>query len=620
MGSRMRRSAKSILSTFLFVCFCLFEPALAQLPSVKTYGASGSATTTTGTISAGSNSLALANPIDFANGQGILVNHAGSTTTVGAPTPVHFAAQNATGSTTYAYAISSVDNQGGVSASVSASFNNGYATLGTYLSGTGGIALNTVTWSLGSGSPMCTAVWRSTNGGSYALLGCFTGTNIVDTGLPTQSIFWIPATPPGVARPGWLATTISSGGGTSTLTLANSAGSAVSGAIITHDDTAAISSAASANQTLVFPPGTYYTRGFNVPSTLQSIIGAGPGVSVINSLAVASTGAGVIANPSFKQFYMSGMSVYAFASMAYDGFTLNQAAAASITDSEFVGLNALRILNSTRSRALGNTLSFWNVGISNDTSIDTIISANTFNPILGQAGAIGGSATPTGNGQPWASSINTVFGTGCIVSGNTITQYGGNFGISTQSTGCLIEGNKIKYTGRECMVAFMPNTIANNYCEWAVAGNGNQSSYDFGISVSDDMTNPSSQGVVEGNTFINTALAAIAVYGSGGTNQLSNVSVVGNSIFGANQLAYPCGITLSGSNVSSILVNGNNFMSQSGNTSYNVCEVDVGRGTPNSNIIGIQNGTPANSGMVQVLGAATKRLTQPAIVTGAGAY
>ena len=89
-------------------------------------------------------------------------------------------------------------------------------------------------------------IYRSAGAGSYSLVGVSVGLdpffidcNQTVTGAPG----YVPATPPASAQAGYLATTISSGGGTTSLTLANTATSTVSGATVLHDDTPAMRAA-----------------------------------------------------------------------------------------------------------------------------------------------------------------------------------------------------------------------------------------------------------------------------------------------------------------------------------------------------------------------------------------
>jgi parallel beta-helix repeat protein len=581
--------------------------------TVKGYGASGSAQTTTGTIGAASNALTLASALDFANNQGILVFGAGASPTVGAPTLTAVAPINTTGATTYAYKIASLDNQGGLTAATAATtIATGFATLGTYLSGTSGIAMNQITWTVGTGTPLATVVWRSTSGGAYVLLGCFLGTSIFDTGIPTQTIVGIPTTPPASAVPGWLATTISSGAGTTALTLAANATTAAAGALVQHDDTAAINTAMAANVALAFPAGTYNVRGLQIPSTVQSVTGAGAGTSAIVSFAQTSDGlvTGVSAAMGGTiRFSMSGMKIVAANSMAYDGFTLSASGKAVIFGNEFAGARALRVVSCSNPTIIGNLISgWWNVGIFSDANAETLISGNAVTAISGQVGAVALTATPTGSGYMWGAGINCLGGFGETISSNLVFLFGGSWGISAQDSGGVITNNVIKYSGREAIVAggaTGPNfKVHGNYCYWNVAGNGNTSCYDFGMSMADDGVHAIADGDVSGNTFTNSGFSSIAIFGSGAGATYTNVTIGGNTIIGSNQLAaHTSGIELSGSNVSGILVDTNSFLSPGANMTFAVAEVNGGNGMPNGNTINTQMGSAGTSGLVSISGA-----------------
>jgi len=99
------------------------------------------------------------------------------------------------------------------------------------------IACNTLTFASGSFSGINTIhYWIYRNG---ALAGVAAGIDpwFQDCGSNVNTApNYVPATPPGSAQPGYLATTIASGGGTTSLTLANSAGSTVSSATVLHDN------------------------------------------------------------------------------------------------------------------------------------------------------------------------------------------------------------------------------------------------------------------------------------------------------------------------------------------------------------------------------------------------
>ena len=145
------------------------------------------------------------------------------------------------------------------------------------------MACNTLTFPVGSFSGVGTLrywIYRSQGAGAYALADVAIGLDpfFIDCGgnAPTPPSY-VPSTPPASAQAQYLATTISSGGGTTSLTLAASAGATVSGASVLHDNTPALLAAmtAAANQT----GGTVY-----IPSAPNS--GGGPIFWLFNSAAV----------------------------------------------------------------------------------------------------------------------------------------------------------------------------------------------------------------------------------------------------------------------------------------------------------------------------------------------
>src|SRR5579863_2558550 len=145
------------------------------------------------------------------------------------------------------------------------------------------MACNTLTFPVGSFSGAGTLrywIYRSQAAGGYALADVAIGLDpfFIDCGgnAPTPPSY-VPSTPPASAQAQYLATTISSGGGTTSLTLAASAGATVSGASVLHDNTPALLAAmtAATNQT----GGTVY-----IPSAPNS--GGGPIFWLFNSAAV----------------------------------------------------------------------------------------------------------------------------------------------------------------------------------------------------------------------------------------------------------------------------------------------------------------------------------------------
>lgn len=584
--------------------------------NVKALGASGSAQSTTGTISALSRTLILTSAIDFTKSQGILINHAGPTTSVGVPTVNSVAAVNRTGATSYVYRLASVDAQGGVSAATAVTGGttaaNGFATLGTRLSDLAGIAAIDVKWTLGSGSPYCTAIWRSRAGAAFELLGCFQGTYIQDRGVSIQSIFWIPALPPDSALARWLTTTISDGAGTTTLTLAAAATTTATLETVFHDDTTAINAAQAVGNGLFFPCGTYNVRELLI--SVRAMYGEGAGCSIISGitpdLLFGQYGTVMVGLGTSDTFTFSGLSVRPRASMAAAGLVVFQGSGISITNSEFQGSRGVWLAAANHATVADNYISaWWDIGIYSGTSTNTIIGQNQIKPITGEIA----SDDHTGHYYPFGSGIVANGGVQTLINGNNIRLQGAIWGVNCTDSVCHVSSNKVLYTGRECITIGGPNSVAlGNSCFWAAAGGGNLSSFDFGISTSD----PSSNIVIDGNSIINSLYAAIGVYGTGsGVNNLSNVTVSNNTFAGAVQLAaasHKCGVNISGSNTFNVYVINNTSVSPTGFMTYLVCE-ETNLGTPDFNIVGIQNGTGA-TGIVKLLGTGSYWYTAPAHV------
>jgi hypothetical protein len=109
-------------------------------------------------------------------------------------------------------------------------------------------------------------IYRQIGAGAFSLAGVAAGVDpwFTDCGLAAPNApAYVPSTPPGAAQAGYLATTISSGGGTTTLTLANAAGTTASSQTVLHDNSlnlkAAIQAAYNANGGSVYIP----SAGFN---------------------------------------------------------------------------------------------------------------------------------------------------------------------------------------------------------------------------------------------------------------------------------------------------------------------------------------------------------------------
>lgn len=215
------------------------------------FGASGSLQNTTGTIAQGSNALTLVAAIDFQNGQGINIYGAGPVATVQQPTGLGLTINGTTGSTSYTYQIASVDAFGGVGQAItgmSTSTANASLNFNNYV---------TLNWSApASGpAPRAYAIYRDN-----AFIGLAATTSFNDQGNVRSRPSWCPSTPPASATSAMLISTIASGAGTASLVLTDTASTAVAGAIVKHDDTAAVIAALTAavgGKRLVVPDGTY---------------------------------------------------------------------------------------------------------------------------------------------------------------------------------------------------------------------------------------------------------------------------------------------------------------------------------------------------------------------------
>src|SRR5262249_43071281 len=103
-------------------------------------------------------------------------------------------------------------------------------------------ACNTLTFPSGTYSGLSTLhywIYRSVGAGSFSLVGVSQGFDpwFMDCGIGAPNApAYVPSTPPGSAQAGYLATTIVSGGGTTTLTLANAAGTSAGSQTVLHDN------------------------------------------------------------------------------------------------------------------------------------------------------------------------------------------------------------------------------------------------------------------------------------------------------------------------------------------------------------------------------------------------
>ncbi|MGF6951869.1 hypothetical protein QF028_004374 [Neobacillus sp. B4I6] len=208
----------------------------------KWFGASGSKQSTTGTINAGSNQLTLASAIDFKDGQGIAIAHAGTPCALVAPDGLAISNVGQAGTTTYSYQVVALDANGGCSTASSAIttttsklFSSSYADIAT--------AMNYANYNSLSWSPVSGAVSYAIYGRGK-LLGTTpeNTTTFYDFGVDSYTNFWnLPTTiAPSTSLAGTLVAEIVAGGGTNTLTLSTNAITSVTTQAVQHDDTQAL--------------------------------------------------------------------------------------------------------------------------------------------------------------------------------------------------------------------------------------------------------------------------------------------------------------------------------------------------------------------------------------------
>jgi hypothetical protein len=260
---------------------------------VKGFCASGSQQQTTGSITGGQATLALASAIDFAAcptgsgqpGEGITIYHAGPAPTIAAPTAVSITPVGGTATTAYGYQLVANDYAGGVTAPTTALTISNGEPLGS-LSAT---IYNNVCFTTSAGAESYT-LYRSVSGGAYAYLStffdstppsiayCFHDTNSNNNGQTwgtgTSTVpDWGSSTVPSAAADDWCQTTIASGAGTASLTLSANCPNSATGKIVKHDDTPAIQAAVNAcnvasGGVVYFPvSGNFNMGNINWPDT-----------------------------------------------------------------------------------------------------------------------------------------------------------------------------------------------------------------------------------------------------------------------------------------------------------------------------------------------------------------
>jgi hypothetical protein len=557
---------------------------------------SGSAQNTTANCNSGSTTVTLAGAVDFANGQGIALEHCGATFSGTAPTGLAVLAtvgtggQGPTGSTTYAYQIACVDDAGGVGiATAAVTITNGNATLGVITQGGREIAFNSVTWATTCAG---VAIWRSASGGAFNLLGVFNsapqglgGSKLADSGLPTVTIPWIPATPPTAALNDRLVTTIASGGGTTSIVTAAAPTNSETGALARHDDTAALLAFLSASADATLAAGTFNVENLTIPTNVGAIKGAGAGVTSIvgwNSLTPTLT-----ATAMPLGFSLSGVQITPLAAGNAIGLSISSTTDCSLNNDIFGGSAAVFLSFDTGCKVTDNNFGAWyRAAIVDVGGVNTKIAGNILSTGLVPNQSVG---------------IFAVAGNGEIFTGNSIN--GGEFfGIDLQSgVSSVVSNNTVLNSLREALhlsVTSTGNSIEGNYI------NGGTSSIDYCISVSDDesATGVLSGNQISGNYMINCGISAIAISQEATGAILAENTISGNTIINVNadlQGSVPA-IALNGAGVKVTYINGNTFVGKL-NFTFNVQETSS-VGTPISTQVGSNYGEIGPSGYSSLIG------------------
>lgn len=258
--------------------------------NVKEFAASGSDQESLGSISGGETKLKLDVILDFKNGEGIKIEHAGTACLLkGRPCPIApkpIVIVQGAGATTYTYQLAVIDEGGGIGpAGPAVTITNGPSVLSTQL-------YNIVRWepvreasgyALYRNDHLITVLSGLTPEGYYQPpRGPAFTSFFKDMGLLAEKNHYpdIPLAPPKTALADALITTIISGAGSTFLEVREKALSSVRRVVVIHDDSAAIQAtldAAGTGATVYFPIGSYlFTRlGFSIRQSHLKLTGSG---------------------------------------------------------------------------------------------------------------------------------------------------------------------------------------------------------------------------------------------------------------------------------------------------------------------------------------------------------
>lgn len=230
-------------------------------------GATSSLINTTAAVTLNSPQITVSSAGDFVNGQPITLYQAGIPSVLAAPTGLGVTQTGTPGTTSRTYAVIALDPNGGCSpASTQIVTSTSSATLSS-------TNYDVLTW---------TAVSGASEYGIYDLAVGFLGlsqtTTFNNQGYGAIGVNYLPSAPPTSAIGATLYTTLVSGAGTTTWTLATSALSTVASAYVAHDDTNAVVNALAATPTVYAEVGTFRTRQIQVNG--KQLLGSGKRQSI----------------------------------------------------------------------------------------------------------------------------------------------------------------------------------------------------------------------------------------------------------------------------------------------------------------------------------------------------
>ncbi len=487
-----------------------YLPANESIDVMRDFGASGSSRSTTGTAAGGSTALSLASAIDFENGQGIMIYHAGAACAAGAPTALAVTPTGTTGTAAYTYAVAALDYHGGVSSPAVLTISSGNATLGS-------TNYNAVSWSPPvSGETGGFAVWRqSPIDTAPKLIWIGWTTSFDDVGLPQITGSYngspspiIPFDVPPSSLNQTLKTTIVAGSGTTTLVLAASSTASVSATPVTHWDfyslQNAINAAVASGVPVHIPDGVYLIDIYDTIGISSGVeISGSKYASIIRSNSARTVNASgygsmlatnaTCTNMNLHDFTVDGNANY----VATGSWPQNQNIAASVSNSTFTRLNLVNSIADGLSFGGGNG---QGVGPSQDVLIDDCsFDANMDNALSG-------------------------IGPDFVVTNNRVhnNSFGETF-LGSNADKTIISNNRIGgdvYAGIHIYGPSVSLVVGDNIIE------GLNSSNQIGIEIDDGSTLGTTNGVIVENNVVNmNGNAGYGIVCSGHHN-----SVRGNNI------------------------------------------------------------------------------------------